>query len=1052
MQQRNSDLFLEQISSNMYTRKNSPSMRNFIDAVNIEQDEILDSENTLSHFPTEEKNSDSDNKDDFLKMSLVDTINLEKSKSCDIKNILDELQSSLMDSLIESFYPSFENENLSIHNETEFSSVSLMSTENTEYEDFVDLKNNLSEIPNTIPDSLTEPLDLHSEQDYSTIYTKTESSSISLMGIENVECEDSDELPKILEVLSTSPDPQIQPPDLPPKPENSIIHIETEPSNISLMGTTDTEHKYYVELQNALGEILSTLPDSQIEPLDLPPEHENSVIHIETEPSSISLVGTKDTEHKYYVELQNALGEIISTLPDSQIEPLDLPPESDYSTNVIDGKPFNVKNLINIENVEHEDSYNLLNIFNDSQVIPNYLEMRFLESSLEDHSSTIKNDNIPSSTSNLMLSESERGNFVELQTILFNPLTEQQNLSFYIEKGSSRIDKLMHTPSEKSIELENILPNISINQSTTAISDYEKDTTLVDEIEQTSEECMGNEKNDKQIDEQNHGKNTFRKQNFFNNLSVIDFNMDIGGDNTQSCKKKGKKRNYEDIDNLDDQNIGDSIYINPIKKCACNKNGENLVNSLSNIFQMEINCLSYNLVPSLQKLRDILNDDNKDTYNNLEKKLNTNILSLRHIISEEIQKINHSDLTIIKNYYDSNIEGNKLVRSINNYILSFRHIINHRFNKKEEIHERVEHFLKILHDSIYEHKSMRDLYHIKSIIINKFMHSKLFSFLSIQSFETFKRIFELFKSMDKLIKCVEESIKNGFLLKDRTYFSTTQNILSILNVQINATIRKNLAKLDYILNALNLSYEDYSIIIQTIFYFCKKENAKNMEKLRHYVNKINRKNSFKAVYDLLLEEKKYILWCYNEASKIFNLNLNDKNKEGILFNDLISNNNSLDHLSSLYEILMKLIGALFIRKQLIVITKIRKSLLNMNSLKKRKYISYITKKIINKEHQLNLLSQIEKEKCKMEEFEFNIKNLHLFISVKEDIKYIKVSNDLKNKMKEIISILRFVHVITYKDEDRTSFNHEKKGNTENILLALYYANERLIKFIENEMQ
>ncbi|CRG85244.1 fam-j protein, partial [Plasmodium relictum] len=55
-------------------------------------------------------------------------------------------------------------------------------------------------------------------------------------------------------------------------------------------------------------EILSTLSDSQIQPVNLHLEHENSTIHTETESSSISLMGTENVEYEDYVELQNALG------------------------------------------------------------------------------------------------------------------------------------------------------------------------------------------------------------------------------------------------------------------------------------------------------------------------------------------------------------------------------------------------------------------------------------------------------------------------------------------------------------------------------------------------------------------------------------------------------------------------------------------------------------------------------------------------------------------------------------------------------------------------
>ncbi|CRG84723.1 fam-j protein, partial [Plasmodium relictum] len=883
--------------------------------------------------------------------------------------------------------------------------------------------------------------------DYSTIQTEKESYRISLMGTKNVEHEDLVELQNILdEILNTSPDSREKSIDLSLEQDYSTIQTEKESYRISLMGTKNVEHEDLVELQNILDEILNTSPDSREESIDLSLEQDYSTIQTEKESYRISLMGTKNVEHEDLVELQNILDEILNTSPDSRTESIDLSLEQDYST-IHTEKESSRINLMGKKNVEHEDSYNLSNTFSDSQVTPNYLEKGFLELPLGDQSSTIKNAGIPSSTSNLMLTENkEHEKFVELETIPFNPPIEQQNLIFYIEERSSSTNKLMHIANEESTELENIFPSFSINQPSTTINNNEEDPSLVNTIKQTSEEYIG----DGKIDEKICGENEFNKQIFFNDLSVNDYSTDVNSGDAQSYKRSGKKRNYEDIDDSDDQDIGDRIYISPRKKYTYNKNGENMVCSVSNIFKMEINCLSRDVVPNLEKLRDILKNEYKDTYNDLKKKLNIIILSLRDIITEEIQKINNSDLKVIKNYYDQNIEGIKLVKKINNSILSFRYTVNHEFNRIEEIFERIKHFLKILHDLNDEYKFLQDICYFKSLIIDNSMHNKLFSPSFILSFETLKRIFELLKFMDKLIECIEESLKNGFILGDRVYFCIVQRIITLLNVQINTVIRNNLAKLGEFLNLLNLSYEDYGIIIQTIFFFFKKENLKTREKLKQYLNKPYKKNSLKAIYDFLLEEEKCILWYYNEASKIFNLNLYDKNENGISFNDLINKESAANNLFSLYETLVKLIGASFIKKQLFIIMKIRKSLLNMNSLKKRKGVSYETKEILTEELQLKLLSQIETEKCKMEKVKLNMVNLRLFASVKYDMKNIQASNDLKNKIKEIISVLNFVHNIIYKNKERNNFNHEEMDNTENILLALYYANQRFIKLTEKE--
>ncbi|CRG84478.1 fam-j protein [Plasmodium relictum] len=846
-QEGNPDLSLEEIYSNIHTRNNFPNTGNSIDTVNIEQDEILDLENISSHFFIEEKNSHSDNEDYPFSMGLVDTINLEKSESCDITNILDEVQCSLMDSLIKPFYPSFESDyTIDATHEKLFSVNNLMNTENVEHEDSV-------------------------------------------------------------------------------------------------------------EIQNSLGEILSALPDSHTQPLDLPLEYENSTVHTETRCFNISLMDTKDQKHN--------------------------------------------------------DLYNPQSILDYSSGTPIYLKGGFLELLLEDQYPSISYENVLPTTSSLTIPRSVK---------------------------NEEYDKLQIIPVDSPTEK----PAKAINDN--------KDMSSVEEIEQISEECMRNEKNEEKIDEQIREENMFGEQNFSIDLPDINPSMNINSDNTPSRKKKGKKRNYEDIDNLGDQNIEENICIKSKKNYAYNQIGDDLVSSISNIFKMQINCLPDSVVLSLQKLRDILDDDNKSTYNNIEKKMNINILLLREIITEEIKKMNPSDLRVIREYYDENIKEEKLVKSINRSILSFNHETSHEFNRKE-IHKKIKQILEIFEDLANEHRFLRDLYHLKSDVMDKFIYNKLFSFSLIQSLEVCKRIFGLFQRMDELIERAEKSIKDGFILVDRSYFCETQKIMSSLYISINATIRNNLVKMDYILKKLNLSYKNHSIIVEVIFHFFKKENAKNMEKLKPYMNNPYKKNSLEAIYDFLLEEESCISCIHNEASEIFNVNLNEKNKEGMSFDDLISNENYADHLFSLYEILMKLIGGLFTKRQLTIIMEVRRSLYNMNSLRARKYISYKTKKILNKEHQLNLISQIEKEKCRMENIKLNIKRLHLFVTTKDEIKRIKVSSHLVDKINRISSILHFICKITYESEDKTN-PKKKKTRIGSILLALYYANQRLLEFTENEIQ
>ncbi|CRG85274.1 fam-j protein, partial [Plasmodium relictum] len=316
----NLDLFSEKISSNNYTREMFPGIRNSIYTTNIEQDETLDLVNTSINFLTKQNNLATDDEDDPFNMSLVDTMNnLEKSESNGIKNIMDEVQSTLIDSLIEPFYSFFENEHSNIHTEKESCNTSLIGTKNVEHEDLVELQNILDEILNTSPDSRIESIDLSLERDYSTIQTEKESYRISLMGTKNVEHEDLVELQNILdEILNTSPDSREKSIDLSLEQDYSTIQTEKESYRISLMGTKNVEHEDLVELQNILDEILNTSPDSREESIDLSLEQDYSTIQTEKESYRISLMGTKNVEHEDLVELQNILDEILNTSPDSR--------------------------------------------------------------------------------------------------------------------------------------------------------------------------------------------------------------------------------------------------------------------------------------------------------------------------------------------------------------------------------------------------------------------------------------------------------------------------------------------------------------------------------------------------------------------------------------------------------------------------------------------------------------------------------------------------------------------------------------------------------------
>ncbi|CRG84690.1 hypothetical protein PRELSG_0025000 [Plasmodium relictum] len=172
-----------------------------------------------------------------------------------------------------------------------------------------------------------------------------------------------------------------------------------------------------------------------------------------------------------------------------------------------------------------------------------------------------------------------------------------------------------------------------------------------------------------------------------------------------------------------------------------------------------------------------------------------------------MEKINHPDLKVIKNYYDQNMKEIKSVRTINNIILRFRYKMNHKLNRKE-MYEKTRKILEILQDLSNEHIFLQNLYDLKSTIVNNFMYNKSFSFSFIQSLEVFKRLFELLGSMHKLIECAEKSIKNGFLLRDRDYFCMTREMISGIYQPITKTIKNNLVRLDNTLKILHLSYED----------------------------------------------------------------------------------------------------------------------------------------------------------------------------------------------------------------------------------------------------
>ncbi|CRG84042.1 fam-j protein [Plasmodium relictum] len=788
------------------------------------------------------------------------------------------------------------------------------------------------------------------------------------------------------------------------------------------------------------------IPDIPNISIDFSMEQQHSTTHKKKELHNMeSLDGTTYLEKSKSHCLENSSDGVQNELPILTIEPIDFFCEPNYSSIITETEHSNISS-IDTKNKEHENSHNLQYIFNYEPVTPNYRKGGLLELLLGDQYSTINYENILFTANNLIPTENANEESVESQMINDELSTEQQNLTTYMMEESSRSVNLMDIENEKCVGLENALPGSSKNQPTASIKNSKENSRLIKKYKRKSNKILENESNEEEINEI-HKKILHYIQNCFIDLSAR--GMGVNDGNAQSCIRYLVNTKCHKSYDSDDNSNSNYLHVSSRGKDSPNRDIENLVYSLSTFFEREIYYLSNNTIPNLEKIKDSLRNEIVNKYSNLEKKLNINVFSLKALINEELLKINPYDFTKIKEYYDRNIRDTKSEESYN-YILSFKHSVNYKFNKKEEIFQRMRELFEFFRELIPELEFMKQIDDVKSTIMDNFMHNKLFQPRFIQSCANFKRLFDLLESMDKYIGCVEESLKNGFLLRECTYKITTQHFIQPYSIRKAKSVQERFIKLQNIFDKLNLSYEDYNIIINSIFYFFNKENAKNRKELDNLLSKNNYISSMKMIQELLLEEEKCILEYHEEACKVFNLNLNEENKKGKNFNDFINDTKKVRHLSYANEILMELLGEAFIIKQVNIINKIRKLLIFINENSKKKNISHETKEILTKKHQLHLLSIIEAEKSKLEKIKLKIINLYLFSTLKSYIKT-NISKKLYKKIMKIKSILERPYFMIYNkiNEDNTKENID---NMQCILLALFHINQRLTDFTKNETE
>ncbi|CRH01116.1 hypothetical protein PRELSG_1146500 [Plasmodium relictum] len=471
-----------------------------------------------------------------------------------------------------------------------------------------------------------------------------------------------------------------------------------------------------------------------------------------------------------------------------------------------------------------------------------------------------------------------------------------------------------------------------------------------------------------------------------------------------------------------------------------------------NIFKIKSDYFSSYMIPILQKILNSL----KEKHNQIVRLFDKKIESLNIIIDKKLQNIDQKDLLVMQTYYNFLPKHkHKKLKSKYKLILSLNHRMNYVIIKRHEIYNITKYFFKFFKNVKCEFNFLRKMASIVSSTTNKLMHNMIFFYPSIFPLgKIFEHFYELFDVMDNLIENIKTSLKNGFLLLDRTKMDNAQKIMDSMNNKLRHAFYRHLDHFVKDLNLLNLSNEDNYITMQTIFYFLKKENLDNRRYLEETLKNPCNTNITSILFDLLVREGDIISEYYNKAHNYFNLNFYEKNKNNICLNDLIQDKVKKEYLLSLYSTLMKLMRITFFHNKLQLIMEMRKSLKKINSKRKRKYISVATKNVLTQSMQSYLLSEVEKQKNKLEEIKFDIKYSHLFSSLKKDIDNVNVLMLITyEKIEEIALTFQLITFIIHQDlVNAKKTNGEKLVRPENILFALFYVKHIITKCTIEEMQ
>ncbi|CRG94499.1 fam-j protein [Plasmodium gallinaceum] len=777
----------------------------------------------------------------------------------------------------------------------------------------------------------------------------------------------------------------------------STIYTLEEPNDIGLMHYEDIDYGNKCTLENFVNESQGTILDNKVENLCFPFQQEHSTMHTR-ESSNTGLMDLLGEKHENSYNSQNIFSEVQSALQGIQVEYLDLPFQQQHSTIHTTNYP-NI-DLINMQNEESQNLQTLQNVFCYSPYSSAYKNGGFLDLLLREENLTTKtNEELPG-TSVMHMEDVKHQESIKPESS-FSCFSKNEEKSYSVYTDKHKLEKGIEDGENKEKTDEQILKEIS-----QYIEDFCKDL-------RNSDSTLYNSSNEE-----------------------------------KSSKKKSMKRKHEEIDNMDDEDIENFLCIYSIENNDNYEGYENLLYFLLDIFHLESNEIPIGIVSNLEKMVDYLKNGN--IIKNLEKKLKTNIIPLKEYITEELQKIDKFDLEAMKTYYTGLPKNIKLKKKIYSYINSFQHTINYELNNTKEIHNKINIFLKFLNNLLSEVEFIRHANFFKSIVMNDAILNKLFLNGRIQSFGNFKRFFKLFKIMDDIIKYKEESLKGRFISDCSSEINLSQKKICKCNEILCKIIKINFTELRNILNILNLSHDNYNIIVQIIFHFFIKENMKNIKYLGEYINKHHEINYANFLKEFLLKEKNNISKYYEEASKFLNLDLNDKIKESIIFNDLTKDEKKKKYLAFLHKTLMNLIGSAYLRKQLCRIMNIRKSLIEISSSKIRKSILDKSKKDLSKNYHLDLLTKLESEKSKLEKIKLNIKNIHSFFYLKEIIINIYIETDnLKQKILEMKSIFNFISRLISENERRKYLNNKKSCKMKIILFSLYYINQKLDEFFEN---